>query len=60
MGRVNSKVAIITGTAGEQRSAEAMILAKEEVKVVATDLNGEGVKTVTDEVIINTVNRFKT
>lgn len=50
MGRVDGKVAIVTGAAGGQGSAEAKLLAKEGAKVVATDLNEAGVKAVADEI----------
>ena len=50
MGRVDGKVAIVTGAAGGQGSAEAKLLAKEGAKVVATDLNEDGAKEVADEI----------
>src|SRR5690625_6494407 len=50
MGRVDGKVAIVTGAAGGQGSEEARLLAKEGAKVVATDLNEDGVQKVVDEI----------
>lgn len=50
MGRVQGKVAIVTGAAGGQGSVEAKLLAKEGAKVVATDLNYEGVEQVVAEI----------
>src|SRR5690606_11722335 len=50
MGRVDGKVAIVTGAAGGQGSAEAKLLAKEGAKVVATDLTEEGLKPIIDEI----------
>ncbi|KAJ8134152.1 hypothetical protein OY671_012633, partial [Metschnikowia pulcherrima] len=42
MGKLNGKVAIITGASGGQGSAEARLFAAEGAKVVSTDLAAEG------------------
>lgn len=39
MGRLDNKVAVITGAAGGQGKVEAMLFAREGAKVVATDVN---------------------
>ena len=41
--RLKDKVAVITGAAGGQGAVEAKLFAKEGAKVVATDMNAEGV-----------------
>ena len=50
MDRVKGKVAIVTGAAGVLGRAEALLLAKEGAKVVATDVNETGAKTVAEEI----------
>ena len=49
-GRVENKVAIVTGAASGQGLEEAKLLAKEGAKVVATDLNYEGAEEVVAEI----------
>jgi 3(or 17)beta-hydroxysteroid dehydrogenase len=51
MDRVKDKVAIITGCAGGLGKAEALLLAREGAKVVITDIDEAGIKTVADEII---------
>ena len=50
IGRVENKVAIVTGAASGQGLAGAKLLAKEGAKVVATDLNYEGTEKVVAEI----------
>ncbi|EMZ44054.1 solvent efflux pump periplasmic linker srpA [Pseudomonas aeruginosa str. Stone 130] len=50
MGRVNGKVAIVTGAGGGQGEAEARLLAAEGAKVVATDINLDRVTRVVAEI----------
>lgn len=56
MGRVDGKVAIITGAQGGMGFADAVLLAKEGAKVVATDVDNkalkENYKDVEEEIII--------
>ncbi|MBM7587855.1 NAD(P)-dependent dehydrogenase (short-subunit alcohol dehydrogenase family) [Bacillus pakistanensis] len=53
MGRLNGKVAIITGAAMGQGAAEAVLFAKEGAKVVATDIQKEALTKVVDEIKAN-------
>jgi 3(or 17)beta-hydroxysteroid dehydrogenase len=50
MDRVKDKVAIVTGGAGGLGRAEALLLAKEGAKVVITDIDEAGIKTVAEEI----------
>lgn len=50
MGRLDDKVAIITGAASGQGAVEAKLFAKEGAKVVATDINEEALQTVVSEI----------
>ncbi|MGM9924530.1 MAG: SDR family NAD(P)-dependent oxidoreductase [Bacillus sp. (in: firmicutes)] len=51
MGRLDNKVAIITGAGGGQGEAEALLFAKEGAKVVVTDVQEGKVKLVVEEII---------
>lgn len=48
--RLKDKVAIITGAAGGQGAVEAKLFAQEGAKVVATDMNAEGVEAIVNEI----------
>ncbi|MCT1901586.1 SDR family NAD(P)-dependent oxidoreductase [Oceanobacillus sojae] len=50
MGRLDGKVAIITGAAGGQGAVEAKLFAKEGAKVVITDLNDELLGAIAEEI----------
>ncbi|TCP29202.1 NAD(P)-dependent dehydrogenase (short-subunit alcohol dehydrogenase family) [Scopulibacillus darangshiensis] len=50
MGRMDGKVAIITGAANGQGAAEAVLFAKEGGKVVATDIQEEAVQQLVDDI----------
>ncbi|TMN22216.1 SDR family NAD(P)-dependent oxidoreductase [Lentibacillus cibarius] len=50
MGRLDNKVAIITGGGGGQGKEEAILFAKEGAKVVVTDVQEDNVKQVADEI----------
>ncbi len=50
MGRVQDKVAIVTGAAGGMGKADALILAKEGAKVVVTDVQEDKVEQVVQEI----------
>lgn len=50
MGRLNEKVAIITGAASGQGALEAKMFAKEGAKVVATDINEEALQKIVTEI----------
>jgi NAD(P)-dependent dehydrogenase (short-subunit alcohol dehydrogenase family) len=51
MGRLDGKVAIVTGAAGGQGEAEARIFAKEGAKVVLTDIQEDKVARVTADIV---------
>jgi 3(or 17)beta-hydroxysteroid dehydrogenase len=51
MGRVQDKVAIVTGGAGGLGRAEALLLAKEGAKVVITDLDQAAIETVAADIV---------
>lgn len=53
MGRLQNKVAIITGAGGGQGKAEALLFAKEGAKVVVTDVQEDKVKETVSEIKIN-------
>lgn len=53
MGRLNGKVAIITGAASGQGAEEARLFAREGAKVVATDLQWELLEGVVEEIKTN-------
>lgn len=53
MGRLEGKVAIITGAGGGQGKEEALLFAKEGAKVVATDIDEDSVKEVVEEINSN-------
>ncbi|WP_249872751.1 SDR family NAD(P)-dependent oxidoreductase [Oceanobacillus saliphilus] len=50
MGRLDDKVAIVTGAGGGQGAAEAKLLAKEGAKVVVTDVAFENVQNIAKEI----------
>src|SRR5690625_1707997 len=50
MGRLDGKVAIITGAASGQGAVEAKMFAKEGAKVVATDFNEDALNKNVDEI----------
>lgn len=50
MGRVQGKVAIVTGAAGGMGKADAILLAQEGAKVVVTDIQEEKVNAVVEEI----------
>lgn len=50
MGRVEGKVAVVTGGASGLGAASAVLLAKEGAKVVVTDLNDAGGQAVADQI----------
>jgi 3(or 17)beta-hydroxysteroid dehydrogenase len=50
MDRVKDKVAIVTGGAGGLGKAEALLLAKEGAKVVITDIDEVGIKSVSETI----------
>lgn len=50
MGRVQGKVAIVTGAASGQGAAEAILLAREGASVVATDVDMAGLERTLDEI----------
>ncbi|WP_042346920.1 SDR family NAD(P)-dependent oxidoreductase [Bacillus massiliigorillae] len=53
MGRLDQKVAIITGAGGGQGKAEALLFAQEGAKVIVTDVQEVKVKEVVDEINAN-------
>jgi len=50
MGRVKDKVAIVTGAAGVLGKAQALLLAREGARIVATDINEAGVEELAQEI----------
>ncbi|GIP47652.1 2,5-dichloro-2,5-cyclohexadiene-1,4-diol dehydrogenase [Paenibacillus sp. J53TS2] len=50
MGRLDNKIAIITGAAGGMGKADALLFAKEGAKVVITDIQDEKIQTVAKEI----------
>jgi NAD(P)-dependent dehydrogenase (short-subunit alcohol dehydrogenase family) len=50
MGRLNGKVALITGAAKGMGASHARVFAREGAKVIATDFNFEGVQEVVNEI----------
>lgn len=53
MGRVDNKVAIVTGAAGGMGKADALLLAKEGAKIAVTDVQEDKVMQVVDEINAN-------
>lgn len=53
MGRLNNKVAIVTGAGSGMGREEALLLAREGAKVVVTDIQEDKVKEVVDEILSN-------
>jgi len=51
MGRLDNKVAIITGAAGGMGKADAILFAKEGAKVVITDLQEDKIQEVVQEIV---------
>jgi NAD(P)-dependent dehydrogenase (short-subunit alcohol dehydrogenase family) len=49
--KLQNKVAVVTGAASGMGKAIAQLFAKEGAKVVAADLNAEGLKAVVDEIV---------
>lgn len=49
--KLKNKVAVVTGAGAGMGRAIALLYAKEGAKVVATDINEESIKTVTEEII---------
>lgn len=50
MGRLNGKVAIVTGSAHGIGRASAMVMAREGAKICVADINGEGARKVAEEI----------
>ncbi|MGV2788524.1 SDR family NAD(P)-dependent oxidoreductase, partial [Clostridium perfringens] len=50
MGRLDNKVAIITGAAGGMGKADALLIAQERAKVAITDLQEDKIKDVVAEI----------